>query len=210
MKEIIELELSGGKVLRGNVIEKSAEIIVLFDGEQYMYILTDHIQQMQLVDTNDDMFQQPTNQVIAQPSSELSLANILTQAIGKQLEIYVTGNQSLYGTILEIKTDYIVFYTPIYKTIYISTKHLKWLVPYLQPFQLYGLASIDVPESLVVANTLRQQIAMMKDQLIIINNGEKWSYIGKLVQVKERMIELRTAKSTVFVNIDHIKTVHCV
>ena len=138
------------------------------------------------------------------------MATILTQAIGKQLEIYVTGNQSLYGMILEIKTDYIVFYTPVYKTIYISTQHLKWLVPYLQPFQLYGLASSDVPESLVVANTLRQQIAMMKDQLIMINNGEKWNHIGKLLQVQEQMIELQTAKSTVFVNIDHIKTVHSV
>ena len=38
-----------------------------------------------------------------------------------------------------IMNNYFVFQSPVYKTMYISLNHLKWLIPYAQNDKPYGL-----------------------------------------------------------------------
>ena len=137
---------------------------------------------------------------------------MLSQAKGKLVEIYVTGNQSLHGTITDIMNNYIVFQSPVYKTMYISLSHLKWLIPYAQNHKLYGLdndTAITQLNNETFATTFENQVEKVKNKIIVLNVGEHKSLIGKINNVEEQIIEFESARtSPIFLNLHHIKTLH--
>ena len=55
--------------------------------------------------------------------------------------MHVADHHSLHGYITDIQQNYLSFYSPIYKTMYISTDHVKWLIPYVQTINPYGIAN---------------------------------------------------------------------
>ncbi|MEH7303472.1 DUF2642 domain-containing protein, partial [Neobacillus drentensis] len=145
-------------------------------------------------------------------NEEISLRKTLTAAKGIFTEIYVTSKQALHGYIISIMNNYFVFYSPIYKTMFISLHHLKWLIPYTSNQRPYGLSNSSLPvnpSGHTFARSFEVQIEKCVGELIVFNIGENENVIGKVQGIKNNFVELISAKEyPVFVNMQHIKTVH--
>ena len=83
---------------------------------------------------NEDDLEAPTEfpSIITEENEEdLSFGEVLTQAKGSMLK-FMSRAASPSWYITSIMNNYIVFQSPVYKTMYISLNHLKWLIPYAQ------------------------------------------------------------------------------
>ncbi|MFC7687482.1 DUF2642 domain-containing protein [Ureibacillus sp. GCM10028918] len=217
-REIVKIEISGGKFINGALIDSSSQIVVIYNGKKFVYIPTEHIKTFQIDDDNEDDIQQPTEapSIGSQMTSdEMTLMQILTQAKGKNVEIFVTGDLSFHGTITAIMDDYFVFESPVYKTIFISSKHLKWLIPYTENHILYDLTKDPKDQTKNVqsnyAGNFSSQIDQFKNKLVVLNLGENITDIGKVKNVNSKMVEIVLADSKLaYSNITHIKTIQVV
>ena len=117
-KEIVVIELSGRKILKGSVIDSSSDIMVIYNGNMFVYIPIDHIQTLEIDYDNEDNVQQPSERPTfnSQVSNkELTLTNILSHAKGIHVEISVTKNLALHGVITSVMNDYFVLSLPFTK-----------------------------------------------------------------------------------------------
>lgn len=210
--EKITLEISGKKYLHGMLIDIGSDLLVLYNGKDYLYVPIIHIHNINLLDHTDVIITSPEMAPNLDCAQEMSFRKTLTAAKGIFTEIYVTSNQPLHGYITSIMNNYFVFYSPIYKTMFISMNHLKWLIPYTINQRPYGLTNGDVPfkpASYTLARTLEQQLEKHIGELVVFNIGEKPESIGKLENVQGNIIQLITARETPnYLNLHHIKTVH--
>ncbi|WHT49227.1 hypothetical protein QNH10_06290 [Sporosarcina thermotolerans] len=118
VKEIIRIEVSGKRIVGGSLIDVGSDMIVLFNGMDYMYIPLNHIRSFEASSENENNVQTPTElpSIVAEEIQEdLSFEQVLTKAKGRLVEIYVSGIQSLHGTITGITKNYIVFQSPFTK-----------------------------------------------------------------------------------------------
>ncbi|MDM5247306.1 DUF2642 domain-containing protein [Lysinibacillus sp. G4S2] len=216
-KEIVIIKLSGGKILKGSVIDSGSDIIVIYDGNMFVYLPIDHIQTLEIDYNNENNVQPPseTSRYNSQLSDkDLTLTNILSHAKGIHVEIFVTGNQALHGVISSIMNDYFVFESPIYKTMFILTKHLKWLSPYSKDQFPYGISeneflSLSPLNNQSLNNTFGSQIDQLREKLVVFNLGKEFSHIGRVINVKDQIIEIQNGKSnSTYFNLSHIQTVH--
>jgi hypothetical protein len=211
----IKLEISGNKLISGILIDIGSDLWVIYNGYDYLYIPTVHIQNWkfpkeeeidEIITLSDD--QSP----IFNPNEEISLRKTLTAAKGIFTEIYVTSKQAIHGYIISIMNNYFVFYSPIYKTMFISLNHLKWLIPYTNNQRPYGLSNANLPvnpSNITFARSFEVQIEKLVGTLIVFNMGENENAMGKISGIKNNFIELTTAKGNpLFLNLQHIKTVH--
>ncbi|WP_342515097.1 DUF2642 domain-containing protein [Sporosarcina sp. FSL K6-1522] len=215
INEVIQIEISGKKLISGTVLDVGSDMIVLFNGADFVYVPIVHIQRFWADRNNENDIKAPTEfpSIVAEESKEaLSFGEVLTQAKGKFVEIYVTGAQPLHGYITSIMDNYVVFQSPIYKTMYISLNHLKWLIPYAQNERPYGLDNQSFsfqPNDESLANTLEVQVGKIKNKIVVLNIGGNKSYVGKINNVEAQIVEVQTARTqSIFLNIDHIKTLH--
>ncbi|TWD91607.1 hypothetical protein FB550_12149 [Neobacillus bataviensis] len=210
----IKLEISGKKYIYGLLVDIGSDLWVIFNGTDYLYIPTIHIQNWQFMkqyEIDEITFNdEPTP--IYNHNEEISLRKTLTAAKGIFTEIYVTSNQALHGYIISIMNNYFVFYSPIYKTMFISLNHLKWLIPYTNNQRPYGLSNASLPVSpsnLTFARSFEVQIEKLLGELIVFNIGENENVIGKIQAIKNNFVELISAKEDpIYINFQHIKTIH--
>lgn len=214
VKEVVQLEVSGKKILNGTVIDLGTDTMVLFNGTEFVYIPLDHIQNFKVDSNNDDDIQAPTllpSISTDENDADLTFRKVLTQAQGKYVEIYVTGNEPLHGYITSIKDNYFVFQSPVYRTMYISMSHLKWLIPYAQNELAYGLELSVQHNNETLASTFEVQAEQFKDEIVVLNIGGPKSHIGKITNVEQQIAEVQTARAdSIYVNLSHIKTLHVV
>lgn len=210
----IKLEISGKKFLSGMLCDVGSDLWVIFNGTDYLYIPTVHIQNWQFLkqDEIDEITFSDEPAPIYNHNEEISLRKTLTSAKGIFTEIYVTSNQALHGYIISIMNNYFVFYSPIYKTMFISLNHLKWLIPYANNQRPYGLGNASLPVSpsnITFARSFEVQLEKLMGELIVFNIGENENVIGKIQGIKNNFVELITAKEDpVYIHLQHIKTVH--
>ena len=48
IKEIVKVEVSGKKLISGTIIDLGSDMLVLFNGRNYMYIPLEHIQNLEM------------------------------------------------------------------------------------------------------------------------------------------------------------------
>ncbi len=210
----IKLEISGKKLLSGLLVDIGSDLWVLFNGIDYLYIPAIHIQNWHFLkqDEIDEITFNNEPAPIYNHNEEISLRKTLTSAKGIFSEIYVTSKQALHGYIISIMNNYFVFYSPIYKTMFISLNHLKWLIPYTTNQRPYGLSNSSLPvnpSNLTFARSFEVQIEKLTGELIVFNIGENENVMGKIHGIKNNFVELITAKEDpVYLNLHHIKTVH--
>ncbi|MEH7419083.1 DUF2642 domain-containing protein [Neobacillus drentensis] len=210
----IKLEISGKKFINGLLVDIGSDLWVIFNGIDYLYIPTIHIQNWQFMKQYEideiAMNDEPTP--IYNHNEEISLRKTLTAAKGIFTEIYVTSNQALHGYIISIMNNYFVFYSPIYKTMFISLNHLKWLIPYTNNQRPYGLSNASLPVSpsnLTFARSFEVQIEKLLGELIVFNIGENENVIGKIQSINNNFVELISAKEDpIYIHFQHIKTMH--
>ncbi|MFF3100757.1 DUF2642 domain-containing protein [Viridibacillus arvi] len=213
--EIVRLDLSGKKHHIGNIVELGNDLIVLFNGTDYIYIPFDHILNLAIDKDNKDEISEPLESpriISNENKNDLTLTNVLTQARGMFVEIYVTNNQPLTGYISHIMNDYFIFHSPIYKTMNIAIKHLKWLIPYNNNKRPYGLSEQEFtiqPYNEPLFNSLKEQVEKMQNELVVFNLSEKLHHTGKIKNIKGLIVEIETARNvSTFLNLLHIKTIH--
>lgn len=210
----IKLEISGKKYISGLLCDIGSDLWVVFNGVDYLYIPIIHIQNWQFMkqDEIDEITFSDESTPIYNHNEEISLRKTFTAAKGIFTEIYVTSNQSLHGYIISIMNNYFVFYSPIYKIMFISLNHLKWLIPYSNNQRPYGLSNANLPvnpSNITFARSFEVQIEKLTGELVVFNIGENENVIGKIQGIKNNFVELISAKEDpVFLNLQHIKTVH--
>lgn len=117
--EEVKVEISGNKRFTGILIDLGLDILVLYNGTKYLYFPMIHIQNISKRDLkyNDESIPSPQeNMPFPYSVDPISYRKILTNAKGQFLEIFVTGNKSIHGYITSVLNDYIVFYSPVFKT----------------------------------------------------------------------------------------------
>jgi len=187
------------------------DIVVVFDGQRYVYIPLVHVHKIRL-SRSDEEIGEPTGFLLSKQTESISYHTILTNAKMLFIEIHVLGNQSLHGYITDVLNDYFVFYSPIYKTMYISLDHLKWLTPCNQNITPYTLNKelLPVRPSITIASpSWEEQLKKLENNFVVFDMGEESDKIGLLKKIENNLIELITANGeTVHLNLTHIKSVH--
>lgn len=211
----VEIEISGKTLFTGLLIDAGLDILVVFDGKDYLYIPLMHLHNIseRTIKSNEESIEQPTSKMPFQNDQEsISYRKILNNAKGQFLEIFVTGNRSIHGYITSVLNDYIVFYSPVYKTIFISMQHLKWLIPYsssLTPYKLSNSVLPVVPTNIPLSRSFEEQLKKYEGKLLVFDLGDNPNKVGLVNSIKNNIVDLTTAGGeTVFWKILHLKTVH--
>lgn len=211
----VEVETSGKTFFSGILIDIGLDILVLYNGEKYLYIPMMHLHNIKEREfkANEEKTDQPTGKIPLQNEEEsISYRKVLTNARGQFIELFVTGNKSIHGYITSVLNDYIVFYSPVYKTIFISMHHLKWLTPYTTNLTPYKLNNADlpvVPTNIVLSRSFEDQIKKLEGKLLVFDLGDHPDKIGLMDNISNNIVELINAEGrTVYWKIPHLKTVH--
>lgn len=211
LNENIEVELSGKYNQRGILLDIGSDLIVLFNGEEYIYIPLVHVQNLSKL-TQDDIIVDSQTVSPIEKEDTLSVRSILTNSKGMFSEIQISGHQSVHGYVTTILSDYFAFYSPVYKTMFIPINHLKWLIPYHSSQTPYSLKNIMLPlnpSSMTFSRSFELQLQKLVGQVVIFDLGAASNRIGQLKSVNRNFIELVTAKEEiVLINYQHIKSVH--
>ncbi|CAG9607881.1 DUF2642 domain-containing protein [Pseudoneobacillus rhizosphaerae] len=209
----IEVEISGGVFHKGILIDSGVDIIVLYQGStnSYLYIPFVHVQRLkETIIEEEDTAYNPTSEKPIE-TDVISFYKALTIAKGLFIKVYVTGNKSIHGYLTNIMNDYIVFHSPVYKTMLISINHVKWIIPYPPNKTPYSLKNENLsitPVTAPLAKTFDEQLKKLENELVIIDGGENTEKIGLLQKVRNNKMILITAEAeTVYRNIEHIKSI---
>ncbi|MFD1358764.1 DUF2642 domain-containing protein [Fictibacillus halophilus] len=210
--ETVELSISGNKRITGIVIDIGSDIIVVYDGDQFIYIPKMHIHHISSMIDNETEIEKPKSVPINFEEETISLRKILMNAKGLFSEVFITSNQSIHGYITNIMNDYFIFYSPVYKMMLIPLQHLKWLIPYKESERPYTLSNEElplVPFKMTLARTFTEQCKKYEGKLVIFDLGKDPNKIGKLVKMDNSQLQLTIERNkNVFLNIQHIKTLH--
>jgi len=208
--QLIEIGLSAKKTITGKLVEYGADILVVYNGRIFYYIPLIHIIFIRKSDSteNEDFSVAPSP--IEKDSKKMTLSKILTNAKGKFVEVYITGNQSVFGYITHIKNDYVAFYSPAFNTIYIPTAHLKWLIPHLDktPYRV-NVEPQFISSSEVISETFEEQLKKLLGEVVTFDLGVTPYKIGMLKNVENNLVELVIGDGQIlYLNTMHIKSMH--
>lgn len=212
----VELEVSGRTVFQGFLVDFGQDILVLFNGKDYFYIPFLHVHTIRVNPLIELEYRTDGKDTAVSPINEeqstISYRKTLMNAKGRFVEIFVTGNKSIHGYVTNVLNDYFVFYSPVYKTMFISLNHLKWLTPYQTDITPYTLGNEELPVkpvSIPLQRSLEEQLKKLEGSLVVFDIGDHPLKIGLLKQVQDNIIELITASGeTVFWKIPHVKSIH--
>jgi hypothetical protein len=216
MGKNIEIEISGGNFHSGTLVDSGLDILVLYVGrsQRFLYIPVVHIQRVKEAkqDQNSIVYEPPSEKPIEPDSLSISFRGILTNARGRFVEVYVTGNKSIHGYLTSIMNNHFVFYSPVFKTVFISMDHVKWLIPYpdhSSPYSINNQTLPAAPASIPLARSFEDQCKKLENQLVVIDGGDSSEKIGLLQKVLNNQLTLITAESDiVYRNLEHVKMIH--
>lgn len=209
----IEVEISGGLFHKGTLMDAGLDIIVLFDdtANTFLYIPFVHIQRLKETSRDETSYYDiPSEKPFA--TEQISYRKILNLAKGMFLQVYVNENKPLHGYLTSIMNDYFVFYSPVYKTMFISMNHLKWLIPYPSNATPYSLNNQNLPlkpQSVPLARSFDEHLKKLENQLVILDGEDNPEKIGLLQKVHNKRAILITAEGEpIYRNLEHIKIIH--
>ena len=210
--KIVEVDISGKTTFIGKLVDLGLDVMVLYNGHDYLYIPLLHIHRLREVSEEDYTPLRTIEENLIEESQRISYRNILQQAKGKFIEIYVTGGKSLHGYITSVLNDYLVFYSPVYKNVFVSLHHLKWLTPYSNELTPYSLSDKELPvrpASAPFVRNFEEQLKKYENQLVVLDLGDQSEKIGVLKEVSNNIVELITANGeSMYWKLAHVKSVH--
>lgn len=210
-KQVI-VEISGNTVCEGRLIDLGLDLLVLANDQKFFYIPLVHVQNVIFDAESSGERTEPSNASIDYQTENLSFRKILTNAKGRFVEIYVTGNKTIHGYLTSIMNDYFVFYSPVYKTMFVSMNHLKWLIPYQSNLTPYSLNSQLLPVSptqITLSKSFEEQCKKLEGKLVVFDLGDHTNKMGLLQKADNNFVELINAEGDrVGWNLQHLKTVY--
>lgn len=212
----VDVVISGDTRFVGTLIDIGQDIFVIFNGCNYLYIPLLHLHQMNkaIINTNTEkpILRDPEDTIMQAENNSFSYRNTLNNVKGKFIEVYVTGDRSIHGYVTSVLNDYIVFFSPVFKTLFISMHHLKWFTPYSTeqtPYTLDNSQLPVVPSSVSLVRNFEEQIKKYVGQLVIFDMGEVPEKVGLLKDVSNNIIELINASGkSIIWKLNHLKTMH--
>lgn len=210
LNQNVGVEISGNRILSGKLLDVGSDIIVLFNGKDYVYVSFMHIQHFWLNEDDFEVYEENGSKPF---NTTTTVRSVLSNAKGLFLEIHVTGKQSIHGCVTGVQSDYIIFYSPIFKTMYIPLHHLKWLIPYQSSKTPYALDSkllhVTPPTNIAIARSFEVQLQKLIGKLVVFDLGLSEHRIGLLKKIESKFIHLVSAKGEIIlVNLQHVKSVH--
>jgi hypothetical protein len=211
----VEVEISGNyHIFTGKLIDMGLDLLVLFHEQRFYYIPLVHVQNLKEISQSNDAHEVDNlpEEPIGYQTSGLSYRKILNHAKGHFVEIYVTGNKSIHGYLTSIMNDYFLFYSPVYKAMFVSMNHLKWLIPYRPNLTPYSLSNQFLPVNPVnisLSRTFEEQCKKLVGNMVIFDLGDNPNKIGFLQNADNQIMELVNANGVkVCWNLRHLKTVY--
>jgi hypothetical protein len=203
----ITLKVTGGS-FEGVLTDVGNDILVLYDGEKFYYIPLLHVNKIKHCDEENQNNTPPTKFLNDRSEKQISLRNMLINAIGIHTEIRVVGKKSLHGIITNVLSDYVVFYSPIYKYIYIPLSHLKWLTlieQNLPPFNVQDSPAAISP----LSRSFEEQLKKFEGKIVVFDMGEDKDKLGLLTKVDGTIIQLINADcNKLYLKLNHIKSIY--
>ncbi|PDO09376.1 MAG: hypothetical protein BLM47_12945 [Candidatus Reconcilbacillus cellulovorans] len=212
LKTCVEIDISGRKIpLSGMLVDVGSDLLVLFDQRDFFYVPLVHLRAFRR--TRDDTGEENRQAVPREHENGLSCRQALTNAIGVFCEIYVTGNQPLYGYVVNVLNDYFVFDSPVHNTVFVAMRHLKYLaVP--SAADAYAVSAwrgrkrSAPPPAVNLAKVFDQQIKKCEGQFVVLNLGEQPDKSGYLRKVEYPMLELVGGKGEAsLLHAEHVQTI---
>ncbi|MCZ8519045.1 MULTISPECIES: DUF2642 domain-containing protein [Paenibacillus] len=208
----VELLVSGKKEpVRGILVDTGADILVVHDGSRFLYVPALHLQEFSLSTAIPGSDLSPAA-FVWESSPDLSYRKVLMHSKGIFSEMYITGQQSIHGYVTSLMTDFFAFQSPVYHTVLVAMRHLKTLIPYgpnITPYSMNPAAFPVSPSTMPLSRTMDQQLKKLEGEFVVLNLGEKPNHIGLLKSVEPPIVELITSGgASVFMHIDHVKTLH--
>lgn len=211
---VISLEVAGGRYLKGEVIDFGPDIMVIFDSvnRYYYYLPLAHVKYFRL-SPREDGGTDYREKLADNATGSLSLCDVLDKAKDILLELFVTGNHPVYGYISDVLSNYVLFNSPVYKTMAINIDHIKWLAltEKHQTFYSKGRPDLNVEHTLtaVAASTFEQQLHKMTGRIVVFDMGTEPNKIGLVIDSSGDFIELISAnEETHLLKTNHIKMFH--
>ncbi|MFD1953668.1 DUF2642 domain-containing protein [Paenibacillus thailandensis] len=209
----VELYISEHETpIRGKLAEIGQDIFVILSGGKYVYVPINHLQQLRLVTEEADERAERSDNQLDMNNEPVSYRKTLMNAKGMFSEIFITGNQTIHGYLTSVMNDFFVFYSPVYHTVIVSLQHLKYLIPYQPNATPYMLTAEQFPlrpSAISLARTFDAQLRKLTGEFVIFDLGANPNKIGVLQSVEGNIAEIvNAAGKSVYVHLDHIKTVH--
>lgn len=216
MNKQVEVKISGKNGCTGKLIDVGLDVLVLVESDsRFYYIPLVHVQNLKesslITNEADSSAEKAIDcQDDGLHTKNLSFRTILTNAKSRFVEIYVTGNKTVHGYVTSIMNDYFVFYSPVYKAMFVSMNHVKWLLPYRTELTPYTLSNSLLPVNpvhLSLSRTFEEQCKTCEGKLVIFDLGDDPNKTGLLRKADKQIIELVIANGDkVCWNLQHVKT----
>ncbi|MTT31199.1 DUF2642 domain-containing protein [Terrilactibacillus sp. BCM23-1] len=210
--QFVHLHLLGNAVLKGTLIDVGSDLIVIFNGVDFIYLPLNHIDIIDFSNEDDEDIVFPKDVPIGDRDETLSLRKVLNNARGTLSEVYISNDKSLHGYVSNVMNDYFVFTTPVYREVLIPLQHLKRLIPYHQNEKIYDLTDGVFPlkpTTQSYARTFEQQCKKYVNQLVVFDLDNAPHKIGKITKVENAQIECVIARNkTIYLNFNHVKSIH--
>jgi hypothetical protein len=210
----VEIEISGKMLpIQGNLIELGSDILVIYNGTDFLYIPSIHVQNIKPAIKADFETADLPGTPLENQTEPIEYRKILINATGMFVELYVFGNHTIHGYLKNIMNDFLVLNSPIFNTVWISLDHIKYLIPYNNDSTPYLLKKerflLERPSNMILAETLEKQLKKLEGEFIVLDLGENPNKIGLLKKFENQILELMTVKgSSVYIYLEHVKTLH--
>ncbi|MEC2054409.1 hypothetical protein I6J18_19995 [Peribacillus psychrosaccharolyticus] len=198
LEQFISIQLSEEIEITGVLKDASPDMIILSECERYRYIPIRHIQQITFPDCQ--------MKTVKLGYGKTSFRKSLMSAKGRCVYVLLGKNTVLNGYIMSIMTNYIVFYSPIYKTIFISMDHVKSMT-FAEMDAPYGQVTRDFqPSTHALSRMFEEQLQKLIGKLVVFDLGDIPQKTGTLLGVEDGLVCFMTAKGDeTFLSIKHIR-----
>ncbi|MHC0036918.1 LSm family protein [Pseudoneobacillus sp. C159] len=205
----VNIKMLGKFAVNGILKDLGDDILVVYNGQQFLYIPLDHVDRIQMNPNKDEFVEQPPDVSPGIKMDDISFQGTINNAIGIYTEISVICGYSFHGWITDALDDYFVFHSPLYGQMYVSNKHMKWLIPFTDATIPYSFSTqpLKSTRGSFLAN-FGDQMKREIGKLVILNGGKDTLKMGYLKNIDQDTIELVVANGdTVYLNFQHVKSV---
>ncbi|MFC4811362.1 hypothetical protein [Paenibacillus sp. GCM10023250] len=207
----VSADMTGKRSVEGIVIEAGADLLVMHDGERFVYMPLAHVQRVREAPVGEEAEAQAP--APAYRGEVASMERMLKAAEGRYVELQV-GGSVLEGFVTAVRPDYLQIYTPLYPGLSIALKHVKWLVPHPAAYDPYPGAAIGASAKAVAgrqqpAESFREQVKLAEGRLALINVGGPAEIAGMVRQAGRGMVEIGDAGGeSAYYMLDHLKSLY--
>lgn len=210
--KIIEVKLSGKRVIGGILIEVGSDIIVLHVMNKFLYVPTSHIHSINLTPSEDYTINMQDIKWSEQPKEDFSFRTSLINAQAVFIETSLGKDQYVHGYIKHVLDDYIVFYSPVYKMLFIPLQHIKWISPLQLDKPPYEFNQSLLPDYFQKSNdfsaTFAEQLKKYINKIVVFDVYFHIQRIGKIASLYQEQVEIVTGTNEhLYLNLTHIKSI---